>query len=107
MKRFAALAATVGAVAFMGIAVAGSSHREAPGITKTPKLDGTDFYMFRSFEAGRADYVTFLANYLPLQDVYGGPNFFTMGPRCGPRDPSPWPLDWTLQVQNWQVASHK
>jgi len=80
MKRFAALAATVGAVAFMGIAVAGSSHREAPGITKTPKLDGTDFYAFRSFEAGRADYVTFLANYLPLQDVYGGPNFFTMDP---------------------------
>ena len=80
MKRFAAIAATVGAVAFMGIAVAGSSHREAPGITRTPKLDGTDFYAFRSFEAGRADYVTFLANYLPLQDVYGGPNFFTMDP---------------------------
>jgi hypothetical protein len=80
MKRLAAIAATAGAVAFMGIAVAGSSHREAPGITKTPKLDGTDFYMFRSFEAGRADYVTFLANYLPLQDVYGGPNFFTMDP---------------------------
>jgi hypothetical protein len=80
MKRLAAIAATVGAVAFMGIAVAGSSHREAPGITKTPKLDGTDFYMFRSFEAGRTDYVTFLANYLPLQDVYGGPNFFTMDP---------------------------
>ena len=78
MKRFAAIAATIGAMAIMGVAVAGSSHREAPGITKTPKLDGTDFYMFRSFEPGRADYVTFLANYLPLQDVYGGPNFFTM-----------------------------
>ena len=80
MKRSAALAATFAAVAFTGITVTGSSHREAPGITKTPKLDGTDFYMFRSFEPGRAEYVTLLANYLPLQDVYGGPNFFTMDP---------------------------
>src|SRR6188474_2217044 len=79
MKRPAALA-TIVAVALTGITVAGSSHREAPGITKTPKLDGTDFYMFRSFEAGRDGYITLLANYLPLQDVYGGPNFFTMDP---------------------------
>jgi hypothetical protein len=61
-----------------GMTVHGSSHREAPGITKTPKLDGTDFYMFRSYEAGRSDYVTLLANYVPLQDVYGGPNFFAL-----------------------------
>ena len=27
-----------------------SSHREAPFITGTPKVDGTDFYMFRSYE---------------------------------------------------------
>jgi hypothetical protein len=57
-----------------------SSHREAPGITKTPKVDGSDFYMFRSYEAGREGYVTLLANYIPLQDVYGGPNFFTLDP---------------------------
>jgi hypothetical protein len=80
MKRLAALSAILAAVAFTSITVAGSSHREAPGITKTPKLDGTDFYMFRSFEPGRSAYVTLLANYLPLQDVYGGPNFFTMDP---------------------------
>jgi len=80
MKRPAALAATIVAVTLTGITVAGSSHREAPGIAKTPKLDGTDFYMFRSFEPGRESYVTLLANYLPLQDVYGGPNFFTMDP---------------------------
>jgi hypothetical protein len=55
-----------------------SSHREAPYITEIPKLDGTDFYMFRSYEAGRADYVTLLANYVPLQDPFGGPNYFFM-----------------------------
>lgn len=54
----------------------GSSHREAPAITETPKVDGTDFYMFNSYEAGRGDYVTIVANYLPLQDAYGGPNYF-------------------------------
>ncbi len=58
----------------------GSSHREAPGITKTPKLDGTDFYMFRSYEAGRSGYVTLVANYIPLQDPYGGPNYFALDP---------------------------
>ncbi|MGD2133702.1 MAG: DUF4331 domain-containing protein [Maricaulaceae bacterium] len=57
-----------------------SSHREAPAITETPKVDGTDFYMFRSYEPGREEYVTFIANYQPLQDPYGGPNYFTMDP---------------------------
>ncbi|UGQ47927.1 DUF4331 domain-containing protein [Massilia endophytica] len=55
-----------------------SSHREAPFITKAPKVDGTDFYMFRSYETGRAGFVTLIANYVPLQDAYGGPNFFQM-----------------------------
>ncbi len=58
----------------------GSSHREAPGITKTPKLDGTDFYMFRSYETGRDGFVTLIANYIPLQDAYGGPNYFSLDP---------------------------
>ena len=57
-----------------------SSHREAPGITKSPKVDGTDFYMFRSYEPGRDGYVTLLANYQGLQDPGGGPNYFTMDP---------------------------
>jgi Domain of unknown function (DUF4331) len=55
-----------------------SSHREAPGITKTPKVDGTDFYMFRSYEPGRDGFVTLVANYSPLEDPFGGPNYFTL-----------------------------
>lgn len=55
-----------------------SSHREAPFITEIPKVDGTDFYMFRSYESGRENYVTLIANYLPLQDAYGGPNYFDL-----------------------------
>lgn len=55
-----------------------SSHREAPAITATPKLDNSDFYAFNSYETGRSNYVTFIANFIPLQDAYGGPNYFSM-----------------------------
>lgn len=57
-----------------------SSHREAPGITKTPKVDGTDLYMFRSYEPGRDAFVTFISNFQPLQGPEYGPNYFTMDP---------------------------
>ena len=59
-----------------------SSHREAPFITTVPKVDATDFYMFNSYEPGRDGYVTLIANYLPLQDPYGGPNYFTLDPNA-------------------------
>jgi hypothetical protein len=59
-----------------------SSHREAPSITTSPKVDGTDFFMFRSYEPGRSDYVTLIANYQPLQDAYGGPNYFSLDPNA-------------------------
>ncbi len=59
-----------------------SSHREAPFIATAPKVDGTDFYMFMSYEPGRSGYVTLIANYQPLQDAYGGPNYFKMDPNA-------------------------
>ena len=59
-----------------------SSHREAPFITTVPKVDASDFYMFRSYEPGRSEHVTLIANYLPLQDAYGGPNYFAMDPNA-------------------------
>jgi hypothetical protein len=69
-----------GAITAMSAAVNASSHREAPLITETPKVDGTDFYMFRSYEPGRAGFVTLVADYLPLQDPYGGPNYYELDP---------------------------
>ena len=65
-----------------------SSHREAPFITKNPKVDGTDFYMFQSYAAdriqgdGTSEYTTIVANYIPLQDAYGGPNYFSFDPEA-------------------------
>jgi len=38
--------------------------------------------MFRSYEPGRDGYVTIVANYLPLQDPYGGPNYFKLDPNA-------------------------
>jgi hypothetical protein len=76
----ATLAAAI--LAALAPAAFASSHREAPFITKHPKVDATDFYMFRSYQAGRADFTTLIANYVPLQDAYGGPNYFTMDPEA-------------------------
>jgi hypothetical protein len=59
-----------------------SSHREAPFIAGMPRADATDFYMFRSYEPGREKFVTLVANYLPLQDAYGGPNYFQLDPNA-------------------------
>jgi Domain of unknown function (DUF4331) len=54
-----------------------SSHREAPEISKDPVADSTDLYAFVSPD--RPDYVTIIANYLPLEGPDGGPNFFEFG----------------------------
>jgi hypothetical protein len=50
-----------------------SSHREAPVIADDPAADNTDLYAFRSPD--RPDTVTFVANYIPLEEPAGGPNF--------------------------------
>jgi hypothetical protein len=75
-------AAAIAALAGFVTQAQASSHREAPFITTEPKADASDFYMFNSYEAGRSGYVTILANYLPLQDAYGGPNYFWLDPNA-------------------------
>ncbi|WP_328466121.1 DUF4331 domain-containing protein [Streptomyces sp. NBC_00448] len=54
-----------------------SSHREAPEISKDPVADSTDVYAFVSPD--RPDAVTLIANYIPLQNPAGGPNFYEFG----------------------------
>src|SRR5579872_3218348 len=77
LKAAAALAA-----ASLPLISFGSSHREAPSIAGSPRVDGTDLYLFRSYEPGRSGYLTVLANYIPLQDPAGGPNFYELEPRA-------------------------
>lgn len=78
-RRVATLSAVCAAIASLAPLTAhASSHREAPSIAGSPRVDGTDFYMFNSYESGRSGFVTLIANYQPLQDPYGGPNYFKM-----------------------------
>jgi hypothetical protein len=69
-------------VALSPLCAQASSHREAPSIAGQPRVDASDFYMFRSYEQGRSAYVTLIANYIPLQDPSGGPNFFNLDPNA-------------------------
>ena len=59
-----------------GINTFASSHAEAPGTSMDRFADNTDVYAFRSSEAGRAGFVTLIANFIPLQDPSAGPQFF-------------------------------
>ena len=70
------------AIALTTTAAMSSSHREAPAIAMNPSVDATDLYMFRSYETGRAAYVTILADYIPFQDPQGGPNFYMFNPNA-------------------------
>ena len=54
-----------------------SSHREAPLISQDPTADNTDLYAFVSPD--RPDSVTIVANYVPLEQPAGGPNFASFG----------------------------
>ena len=54
-----------------------SSHREAPEISQDPVADSADLYAFVSPD--RPDTVTVIANYVPLQQPAGGPNFYEFG----------------------------
>ena len=50
-----------------------SSHREAPSIANDPSADNTDLYAWVA--PGAHDKLYIIANYNPLQEPSGGPNF--------------------------------
>jgi hypothetical protein len=54
-----------------------SSHREAPLISNDPLADNTDLYAFRSPDDTNT--ITIIANYIPAELPYGGPNYYTFG----------------------------
>jgi Domain of unknown function (DUF4331) len=54
-----------------------SSHREAPAISKDAVADSTDLYAFVSPDDPST--VTIVANYLPGEAPFGGPNFYEFG----------------------------
>jgi Domain of unknown function (DUF4331) len=60
-------------VLWMG-SVSASSHREAPLISQDPLADNTDVYAFVSPTS--PDRVVLVANFIPFEEGYGGPNFY-------------------------------
>jgi hypothetical protein len=86
LRNLLTLGAACAALVAVDSTAHASSHREAPFISKNPKTDASDFYVFRSYEAARIGasatdgYVTMIANYEPLQDPAGGPNFYPLDP---------------------------
>ncbi len=60
-----------------GTALFASSHREAPLIANDPLADNTDLYAFRSPD--NPNTITIIANYIPAELPFGGPNYNTFG----------------------------
>jgi hypothetical protein len=58
-------------------ALQASSHREAPLIANDPLADNTDLYAFRSPD--NPNRITIIANYIPAEQPYGGPNYVSFG----------------------------
>ncbi|WCO68282.1 DUF4331 domain-containing protein [Iamia majanohamensis] len=69
--------AGVGVVAGTAAPSGASSHREAPLISEDPVADNTDVYMFR--DVNDPSMVNIVANYIPLEQPAGGPNFSKFG----------------------------
>ncbi len=71
-KKLAALLG-IGCVAFAARTASASSHREAPQISDDPAADNTDVYAWVT--PGVHDKLYVVANYIPLEEPSGGPNF--------------------------------
>ena len=57
-----------------------ASHREAPLISMDPTADITDFFFFRSYEAGREDNVVMIMDVIPAEEPGFGPNYYNFDP---------------------------
>lgn len=57
-----------------------ASHREAPLISLDPTADITDFFMFRSYEAGQDDKIVLIMDVIPGEEPSSGPNYFNFDP---------------------------
>ena len=85
MKKFAKVglySVLVLALAFglAPISSSAASHREAPLISLDPTADITDFFMFRSYEAGNDDKIVLIMDVIPGEEPSSGPNYFNFDP---------------------------
>jgi Domain of unknown function (DUF4331) len=74
------LMASLLAVFALAGSASAASHREAPLIAMDPEADITDFFMFRSYEPGRADKVDLIMDVIPGEEPSSGPNYYNFDP---------------------------
>ncbi len=84
-RILATICVLVVAVIALGVGVApnwmeAASHREAPLISLDATADITDFFMFRSYEAGRDDKVLLIMDVIPGEEPSSGPNYWNFDP---------------------------
>jgi hypothetical protein len=73
VKKLSALLFAIALTGVLMTPTGASSHREAPLISGDPRADNTDVYAFVSPD--QPGTVTIIANYIPLEEPAGGPNF--------------------------------
>jgi hypothetical protein len=78
--RSALLGLSVLALAPVSPPALAASHREAPLISLDAPADITDFFMFRSYEAGKDDRIVLIMNVFPGGEPSSGPNYFGFDP---------------------------
>jgi len=76
-KRWLRFTIVIAFVSGLSVVLMSSSHREAPLIAGDPLADNTDLYAFRSPDY--PDKITIIANYIPAELPFGGPNYYTFG----------------------------
>jgi hypothetical protein len=80
VRKLSLIAAIVAAALVAAALSLGSSHREAPNTANDPTADDTDVYAFSANDAPGS--LTVVANWIPLEDPAGGPNFFNFDPKA-------------------------
>jgi hypothetical protein len=77
---FASLAVLALVFGLAPSASSAASHREAPLISMDPTADITDFFMFRSYEAGQEDKIVLIMDVIPGEEPSAGPNYYNFDP---------------------------
>ena len=77
---FASLAVLALVIGLAPTASSAASHREAPLISLDPTADITDFFMFRSYEAGHEDKIALIMDVIPGEEPSAGPNYWNFDP---------------------------
>jgi hypothetical protein len=79
-SAFASLAVIAMVLGLAPASSSAASHREAPLISLDPTADISDFFMFRSYEAGKDDKIVMIMDVIPGEEPSSGPNYYQFDP---------------------------